>query len=74
MRVVEVREKTVPISSSIGIVTSPFLLPITWLPVGLGINKFNTLESRQDAAREAFLTRCDNASRSAPPGRHSRSA
>ena len=39
----------------------PFLLPTTWLTVGLGINKFNTLESRQDPAREAFLARCDNA-------------
>jgi hypothetical protein len=39
----------------------PFLLPTTWLTAGLGINKFNTLESRQDPAREAFLARCDNA-------------
>ena len=42
----------------------PFLLPITWLPIALGTNKFNTLESRQNAAREAFLARCDNATRS----------
>ena len=39
----------------------PFLLPTTWLTVGLGINIFNTLESWQDPAREAFLARCDNA-------------
>jgi hypothetical protein len=39
----------------------PFLLLIAWLPVGLGFNKFNALASRQQAAREPFLVRCDNA-------------
>jgi hypothetical protein len=39
----------------------PFLLPITWLTVGLGFNKFKALASRQEAARKAFLARCDNA-------------
>jgi hypothetical protein len=39
----------------------PFLLPITWLTVGLGFNKFKALASWQEAARKAFLARCDNA-------------
>jgi hypothetical protein len=42
---------------------STVLLAITWLPIGLGTNKFNTLEGRQNAATEAFLATCDNARR-----------
>ena len=39
----------------------PFLLLTTWLPVELGFNKFNASARRQQAAREPFLARCDNA-------------
>ena len=39
----------------------PFLLPITWLTVGLGFNKFKALARRREAARKAFVARCDNA-------------
>ena len=39
----------------------PFLLLTTWLPIELGFNKFNALAPRQQAAREPFLARCDNA-------------
>jgi hypothetical protein len=37
----------------------PFLLLITWVPAGLEFNKVNALASRQQAAREPFLVRCD---------------
>jgi hypothetical protein len=37
----------------------PFLLLITCLTVRLGFNKFNDLASRQGAAREPLLARCD---------------
>jgi aryl-alcohol dehydrogenase-like predicted oxidoreductase len=39
----------------------PFLLLITCLTARLGFNKFNDLASRQGAAREPLLARCDNA-------------
>jgi hypothetical protein len=51
----------VPVSSRDGIVTSTVFIAHYLANVGLGINIFNTLESRQDPAREAFLARCDNA-------------
>ena len=37
----------------------PFLLLITCFIARLGFNKFNGLGSRQDAAREPLLARCD---------------
>ena len=40
------------------------LLPITCLTVGEEFNKFRALGSQQDAARKAFLARCDNATQS----------
>jgi hypothetical protein len=39
----------------------PFLLLTTCLTARLGFNKFNGLASRQNAAREPLLARCDNA-------------
>ena len=39
----------------------PILLLTTWPFVRPGINKFNGLASRQNAASDPFLARCDNA-------------
>jgi len=47
----------------------PFLLFTTWPVVRPGIHKFNGLASRQDAARDPFLARCDNAT-TTPHRRH----
>ena len=46
---------------SAGIVTSTVFPLTTWLLVGLGFNKFNALTRLQQATREPFLARCDNA-------------